>query len=311
MSRHISADELASYAEGELRPRKAATAASHLAGCPECSAQLQALQQVPSLLASVQHPPMPDNLSARIEFAIAGESAARVASEPASEAGRRDLPVRSGRARKGWRMPRLSSSLGLRLAAGTAAAVIIGAGGYEIASHTGGQSTVTNGPKVASGVSEAPGFAPAQMKLGPSLRYTRAGHVESIQMAQAATNFEPGTFRTQTEAAIKSEQVEHNSAAVRLPNSGAYNAQASTARPTPAASPGFVVSNLDRVRACVGLIAAGRNLLLVELAMFKGFRATIIVVAPTATSPAYGYAVGPACSGSDRAVLFSLALPGM
>lgn len=93
MSRHASTEVLARYTGGDLKPRKAVRVASHLAGCATCRERVHALESVPSMLASVQFPPIPANLSSRIEMAIAGESAARVAREPASEAGRRDLPA--------------------------------------------------------------------------------------------------------------------------------------------------------------------------------------------------------------------------
>jgi anti-sigma factor ChrR (cupin superfamily) len=84
MSRHFSTEQLARYSEGDLRPRKAAKVASHLRGCPACTEQLEELNRVPSLLASVQFPPIPAQLSTRISMAIAGEAAARVAGPAAT-----------------------------------------------------------------------------------------------------------------------------------------------------------------------------------------------------------------------------------
>src|SRR5580658_2252266 len=129
MSRHASTEDLARYTGGDLKPRKAARIASHLAGCSTCQERVHALESVPSMLASVHYPPIPANLSSRIEMAIAGESAARVAREPASEAGRRDLPVRGGPARRRRHVPGWPSSVALRTLAATGAAVIVAAGG--------------------------------------------------------------------------------------------------------------------------------------------------------------------------------------
>ena len=128
MKRHASADELADLAAGVLRPRKAGKVSAHLSGCAYCTDVSNQLADVSSLLATVPVAPMPANLSSRIESAIAAESAQRLASEPATESGRRDLPARNRhprRSRQGWRVPSLSGPAS-RLVAAAGALVIIG-----------------------------------------------------------------------------------------------------------------------------------------------------------------------------------------
>jgi anti-sigma factor RsiW len=44
-AQHLSVDELAEAAEGLLDPERAALAESHLAGCPDCQAQSEALRE--------------------------------------------------------------------------------------------------------------------------------------------------------------------------------------------------------------------------------------------------------------------------
>jgi hypothetical protein len=69
-----SADQLASLAIGEPRPRRAAKIAAHVARCEKCTEVYQQLIAIPAILASFMFPPMPDNLSARIESAISREA---------------------------------------------------------------------------------------------------------------------------------------------------------------------------------------------------------------------------------------------
>src|SRR5271166_3618362 len=95
MTRHATLDELARLGADDLRPRKAAKVGRHLASCTQRTQISDQLAGVPALLSSVRFPAMPQNLSARIDGALAAESAQRVAAEPASEAGRSDLPSRS------------------------------------------------------------------------------------------------------------------------------------------------------------------------------------------------------------------------
>ena len=86
---------------GRPERRKAARIRHHLATCAQCT-ELNAQLPLSRVLSTVDFGPMPDNLSARIETALAVESRQRLASEPATEAGRRELPApvrRSGRRR--------------------------------------------------------------------------------------------------------------------------------------------------------------------------------------------------------------------
>src|SRR5262245_398984 len=116
--KHPNADHLASLAVGELRPRKAAKIQAHVAQCEQCARDCEQLNAIAAILASASYPPMPENLSARIESAISSEARQRLAAMPATEAGRRDLPARRPRATAGggWHLPVLSAAA-TRLAA--------------------------------------------------------------------------------------------------------------------------------------------------------------------------------------------------
>src|SRR6202035_5235936 len=86
MTRHVSTEHLARFRAGDLSPARSRRVAAHLRNCARCRETSDALAQVPSLLAAVEVPPMPAHLAARIETALAAESATG-ASSSASSAG--------------------------------------------------------------------------------------------------------------------------------------------------------------------------------------------------------------------------------
>jgi hypothetical protein len=290
MIRHVSDDDLARYAEGDLRPRKASRVASHLDGCPYCSERVGEFQALPNMLASVSFPPIPAHLSSRIEMALAGESAARLAGEPSAEAGRRDLPARARpTARRGWQFPGLTSPVALRTLAATGAAVLVAGGGYEIFSHVGGGS---------SGPSESivtPAAAPktTQLRAGPNVTYHHSGHSNSIDSVQSGLNFRSSTLVPQVEAALAAQQQRHAS---NTPDLGATFSAGQ-------ANSGSAAVPAQALRGCVNRIAAGRKVLLVDIARYQGKPATIIVIQPDGSHQAEIYVVGTACSASGSDIV--------
>jgi hypothetical protein len=320
MSRHASLEDLASFIEGVLRPRKSGRIASHLAGCSMCTGHVQDLQQVPVMLANVAYPPIPDALAGRIEMAIAAESVTRVtvssdggqpvttelsasrtvtAGVVSGEASRRDLPRRRHRQpRRGWRMPGFSSPLAGSLAA-VGAAVVIAGGGYAIASHLGGTSAGQSGtsahvPMNASRA--AAGGSAAGPANGPLLQYQQLGRNTSIPSVVTKTNFLPDQLQTQAEAALVTAR------ATRI------KATQGMGSPLPMAT-GAEPSSVTQLSKCVSHVAAGRNVLLVDLAYYRGRHATIIVVGTPPSGPGTIYAVGGNCSASDTDILAQRPLP--
>src|SRR5688500_13789652 len=76
-AQHLSIDELADAAEGLLDPDRAALVESHLARCPECRGQSEALREVTAALRTDASPPMPAPVAHRLEQVVAAESADR------------------------------------------------------------------------------------------------------------------------------------------------------------------------------------------------------------------------------------------
>src|SRR5260370_3645973 len=79
MRRHIDAETLARFRQGDLSPRQNARIRAHLAGCERCRDLNEDLAGVTTLLAGAQPPPIPEHLAARIQTALATEAARRVA----------------------------------------------------------------------------------------------------------------------------------------------------------------------------------------------------------------------------------------
>ena len=304
MKRHASLGELARLAADDLRPRKAARIRHHLASCAECAELNAQLSTVPAFLSSVHFAPMPEHLSARVETALAVEARQRLASEPATEAGRRELPAarsarlgRSGRGtdRVGWRLPGLSVAATRALATAGAIA-LIGGGGYEIASHSGvGTSTSASSN---SGNATVPG-AEASQAIGAPVNYGHGAEARSIQTVTAATNFEPSTVVQQVTAAIDAAKVEgvhagppvaanqFNSPAAATSSSGLRNMTSSHAL------------SGTRLAGCVGrYVTPGSTVQLVEDARFKSGPATIIVTTAPASRVADVWIVGELCSAT-------------
>ena len=267
------------------------------------------------MLANVAYPPIPDELSGRIEMAIAAESVSRVtvssdggqavttersasrtvtAGVVSGEASRRDLPGRRRRQpRRGWRMPGFTSPLAGSLAA-VGAAVVIAGGGYAIASHLGGgvtagsSGTSAHAPMNASGASAGSVAGPVN---GPDLRFRQTGRTTSVPSVVTKTNFVPGQLQKQAEAALVTARATRIKAAA-----------GDVTTPFPMAA-GAAPSSVAQLSKCVSHVAGGRNVLLVDLAYYQGQHATIIVVGTAPSGPGTIYAVGGGCSASNKDIL--------
>ncbi len=295
MSRHASAEDLASLDLGALKPRKAAKVQAHVSVCAQCTQLSREVSAVPTTLASVSYPAMPEHLSMRMDSVLAAESAQRVATAPASEAGRRDLPERSRRAHQptgGWHLPWMSV-VATRLAAAAGALVIVGVGGYEIAANVGGNQAGT--AATSSGSAAAPRAQGGQLSFGPSVRYGEPTSNKTVPMVHSDTDFTSATLGTQALAAVRESRVRRT------------GPQATTgAVPSAHANSNASASGLpstSQLASCLDGVAGNQTVLLVDQAKYEGKPATIIVTAQSSTRSGQVWAVGPACSASHPDVL--------
>ncbi|GAA2134498.1 hypothetical protein GCM10009760_11910 [Kitasatospora kazusensis] len=82
---HPDIDLLADLSEGLVGPADLPALQEHLDRCEECADTLAALTEVRELLGSVDTPPMPADVAARIDSALAAEAAAAAAAREAAE----------------------------------------------------------------------------------------------------------------------------------------------------------------------------------------------------------------------------------
>ena len=181
MRGHADAATVAAFREELLSARKAAQVSAHLAACPRCAALEAQLAEVTTVLSRATAPPMPDALTARIQAALAAEAAARATDAPplaAAAAGAgaaapgaagengspgtngQDRTRRAAGSRTGWR-GHGRSWLALRVAAVTAAVVVIAGGGYGVA------QLLTGSPAVTGAASSTGAAAPNIKVKGP------------------------------------------------------------------------------------------------------------------------------------------------
>ncbi len=262
MSRHASAEELAALDLDALKPRKAGKIREHVAGCVQCTHLSSQVSAVPAMLASQPYPAMPASLSTRLDTALASESSQRLASAPATEASRRDLPDRrqAPKTRHGWQLPGMSV-LGTRLVAAAGALVIVGAGGYAIATNVSGNAGVTAAS--SSGSAGAP--SEGAMSAGRSVQYGRPASAKTVQTVRAATNFTTADIGTEAQDAVRTAKLE---------GLGGTQAATRAAPSLPAASAKKAADSAGPVQAslasCLDGLVGGKPLELVEMAKFNG-----------------------------------------
>ena len=294
--KHPSANQLASLAVDELRPRKAAKIEAHVAHCEQCTRICLQLGAVRAMLASVSYPPMPENLSARIGSAINREAQQRLAASPATETGRRDLSARRTRAGVGgsWQLPGLPVAA-MRLAGAVGAVVIAVAGSFL------GAGTVGTGITRSPSSPLAGAAAPAQqMSLGPDVTYGQPGLLHSVRAVESRADFVPAHLRAEAISAVH--------AAEDLEAFPALQSASTATTMGGVAEASFDSPNARRLAGCIGLLAPGQTVLLIDLARFQGRPASVIVTAATVVSEAEARVVGPSCSAVTKDVLTQAAL---
>jgi hypothetical protein len=309
MTRHVSTENLTRLRDADLRGRKAKRAQAHLEHCSRCQETSAALGEIPALLAGAQMPQIPAHLAARIETALATESAHRAADRPAA---RQAPPVRSGHARRA--RPRGLPVPAARVLAAAAAIVILGGGGYEIVTQLGGPGSSATSSSGTAGSAQSnarqsrkPEFgAPSANTAfglppyGPPVRYQAGGRTTAVRPVRTATNYLPAQL---------SQQVAASLARVRNLRSAAPHSPGSTAAGSPDAG-AFSAARLTQLAGCIDRVAAGRTVRLVDLASFRAAPATIIVTAGTGSAAPQVWVVGPGCSRSAADVLAHQSLPG-
>jgi hypothetical protein len=216
---------------------------------------------------------MPDALTARIEAAIAAEAATRaataadgaVAADTAGGGtGARDGAARPSRPPGGPRRSRLA----LRVAAVTAAVVVVAGGGYGVARLLSGSPSLETA--AGSGAPAAKRAAPApSVSAGlraPGSQAAADGSAPAAPVVSSGTDYQPGSLKAQVRAAL----ARFGGNAMVGPGPGPSGANRASG------------AGLRRP-ACVSHVTGGKRPILVDRARWRGRPATVIVV-PGATS---------------------------
>ena len=209
MTRHASAETLARFRGGGLRPAASRRVRAHLGGCARCTATSEALGRSPACWPRRRSRPCPRTWrrasrrrwppsprTARPDRPRSGRPARRAAGGPQpGHALRHAAAVMAGRA-----CPRLR----VRVAAAAAAVVVVGGGAVAMA--TGASSSRVEQPPAsgnASGGSAAgapkPGAATPNglvkpgtrtpVQFGPVVRYQHDGRTAAVRPVQTSTNY--------------------------------------------------------------------------------------------------------------------------
>ncbi|MGI9007386.1 MAG: hypothetical protein ACR2FU_14530 [Streptosporangiaceae bacterium] len=336
MRRHVSAEILARYQEGDLGSRRAASVGAHLAACEQCTRTGSDLGAVSSLLAGLEQPAMPAALAERLSLVIASESAARAAgaaagavptggvaagdAHPADDPaagvppagspadhipGRPDLPERSRQhrsARLRLRWPGLSSPVLLRGTAAVAVVIVLASTGFLLARGQAGPASTGSGGSSSGGAGAPAASGPGEHRAASQRE--RAGltgysrlHYRLNGRIVTATALASHTNFTRSGLA---GQV-HKAVASHV-TFGTLNVSPGTT-PGPANGKRSGSSLLGGVKVgtlngCLNRVSAGRRVVLAEIARYLGARATIIVLKSLTANILDVAVVGLACSAS-------------
>jgi hypothetical protein len=269
---HPDSDVLAEFREGLITGRSGARISAHLAACERCAGLSDQLAEIPTLLAAVPAPAMPDAVTRRLEGVLAAEAANRDSSERALDPRSPDRATRP-RPRRHWDFRLVA----LRVLAPAAAVVVLAAGGYGL-SRIGSGSTSSQA--ASSGVASAASSAQAGAAAAPSSRHEAApaiGTQVKFRVVTSRTNYLRATLRLQLERELR-------------------------LYPQAAGSPQEVAPS--SLQGCVLLVTKGMGpvtLRLVEKARFQGQPANVIVAVSGDHDVAW--VTTPTCSGSSGYVL--------
>jgi anti-sigma factor RsiW len=138
-AQHLTTDELADAAEGLLDPARAAFAESHLAGCPDCHAQSDALRAVTATLQAEPPRSMPEAVAHRLNDVVAAQQVQR-ADASVMGSGRESVASRQRRATLGTfgeDLEKARPRWALGALAAAAVAAVVGFSTYVISASAG------------------------------------------------------------------------------------------------------------------------------------------------------------------------------
>jgi hypothetical protein len=305
MTAHPTPEQLAEHAEGVLGAADAAALDAHLAGCAACQAVQEDLRGLRAVLASDRPGPMPADVAARIDAALAGLSAARPG-QPAAAArrGTPDGPRPVDLLRRRERYRRYT-----RLATVAAGLVLVVGGsvlGVQLARDPGPTSAGQGGGEPVGGLAEDSG-----PEAGPGSRSAPAApEAGRVLASPSGRNYDRAGFAGQVSALLRSNRVHGaDKGADKGPEKGAGRELPGGA----AAGDGLVDVSGCAARLAQQTGRPGIAPLAADVATWEG-RPALIIVLPVPGAPAsvHAYVVPRECAAPAAAgvpVLHDAVLP--
>jgi len=141
---------------------------------------------------------------------------------------------------------------------------------------------------------------------GPAEQYSHAGHTVRFTPVRTSTNYLAAQLGPQATATLAQVRASRPGLAG---GSGSHSSSGQGAAGQGSAS-AFSAAALARLPGCVGRVAGGQAVLLVDLASFQGAPAIIVVTAPPGSAAGTQvWAVAADCSSSGADVLAHHQLP--
>jgi hypothetical protein len=202
-------------------------------------------------------------------------------------------PGRGGPGRRAGR-PRAGSRLSLRIAAITAAVVVLAGGGYAISRVIAGGQETSSASSSGAAASGSTASRSAGSALPPEA-VPRAAPTAGLPLVASGTTYRAGQLPAQVTAVLQ-----------RHPAHGHVSAA------PPAAAGAAGKAGFPHLAGCVSHIAGGQRPRLVDIARYGTQPAAVIVVPVPGTATVRVSVVGPGCSGqgSDIITQFSMPAPG-
>lgn len=312
MNDHADFDIIAAFREGLLDGPASELVGNHLATCPVCAERGAALAHVAARLASAPAPPMPPELSLRLDEALAAEIAAAGGAIGASvdrsplagngHTGRRPtgpparvsttgpasraVQERSSRpsaAAKSRRRARGRMATALRPLAAAAAVCLVVGGGFLLI-HSAQAPTPTSG---ASG----------------AVRHAQNGSAPPIQNGPAMSRFAGVVAMVGSSTAYRSGELESQAAATLQQYRNRIFPGKTGAITMPMQAPSPALSG------CLQRVAPGQRRLIVDNASYDGHKVMVIIVPASGGQPGQVWVVAQGCSATAGEIIAHSQLP--
>lgn len=320
MRGHVDAESLALCAEGLLGRRRSGRIRSHVASCPQCAATQARLTEVPALLAQVSPPPMPPGIAARLDAALSAETARRAAQDPGTAKDRATVPDDALPAQRpatmpipGTAAPRTTGSRTTGPRAGRprgprlrlpVSARVLAAAGVLVAAGGVGYAVAQSSPSPTSSSSVGSEAAPSGPSGNPAARSPASGIVPATGPGGGSVQF---TVRRSGQSYGKDTFAAQAAALLNAPSAGLIRPGKGDGGLSLHASRSALAQCVEKVAGAPAVQA--RKVDMVDEARYRGYPATIIVVAATSGRPAMVYVAGSRCSASGRDILAQAPLP--